>query len=420
MNQQNQVYNNGTKHKLPLTINIPIPTPLHNQNAETSSNNDTITQQPDIPESSNNRNKNHTQKPIPRSFLYSDQEINEGLSACSHSFLGKIITDKPIYVSSIQNGLESIWGAPAGLKVQEIGGKILQFFISDPADKERILLGNPWIFRNSWLVVKPWEREIDPHTIDFENVPIWIQLWGLPPHCKTKQMGVSIGALLGQVEASEFYEYPGEKVIIKIKVALNIHNPITSGIHVGNPRDGTSWIDFRYEKLPQVCFNCGMIGHMDKLCKNQALDLETLAPLGPWIRSNQYGRRKMEEKDKKFYSNPSKASNFGQYSPPVPSDLIEKLAAMKMSATSEPQTGQHQYQQATQATSIREYVTGPASQTLQMETQKKTHGLHYSSEAMQVEANTDPNPSNKPAQVKRQKVSEIPRVGSAKQASPQP
>jgi hypothetical protein len=93
---------------------------------------------------------------------------------------------------------------------------------------------------------------------------------------------------------------------------------------------------------------------------------------------------------------------------------------MKMSATSEPQTGQHQYQQATQATSIREYVTVTASQTLQMETQKKTYGLHYSSEAMQVEANTDPNPSNKQAQVKRQKVSEIPRVGSAKQASPQP
>jgi hypothetical protein len=98
--------------------------------------------------------------------------------------------------------LDSIWGTPPGLKIQEIGGKILQFFMKDLADKDIILFGNPWIFKNSWLVVKAWDRETDVHTIDFDHVPVWIQLWGLPPHCKTKQMGVSIGALMGKVEAA--------------------------------------------------------------------------------------------------------------------------------------------------------------------------------------------------------------------------
>jgi hypothetical protein len=235
----------------------------------------------DIPESSTARN--HTPPPnfIPRSYLYLESVINEGIQACNISIIGKIITDKPIHVNSIQNGLENIWGAPAGLKIQELGGKILQFFLTDPADRDKILLGNPWIFRNSWLIVKQWDRETDIQAIDFDHVPIWVQLWGLPPHCKTKKMGESIGALMGKVEASEFYEYPGKRVIIKIRVAINIHKPILSGIHVGNPIDGTSWVDYRYEKLPQVCFNCGMIGHMDKLCRNQALQLDTLAPIGP-------------------------------------------------------------------------------------------------------------------------------------------
>jgi hypothetical protein len=300
----------------------------------------------DIPESSNSRNQPPPKPNIPRSFLYSDTEINEGLSACTSSIIGKIITDKPIHISSIQNGLENIWGSPEGLKIQELGGRILQFFMSNPADQDRILHGNPWIFRNSWLVVKPWERGMDPHTLDFDHVPIWVQLWGLPPHCKTKQMGESIGALMGNVEAAEFYEYPGKKVIIKIKVAINVHNPITSGIHVGNPTDGTCWIDYRYEKLPQVCFNCGMIGHYDKLCRNQTLKLETLAPLGPWIRSTQYDKRKMEAKDKKFYSNPSHSKEFGQYSPPVPSDLLEKLATMKVSTSKFKTDNQHQQPQS--------------------------------------------------------------------------
>jgi hypothetical protein len=125
----------------------------------------------------------HTQKNIPRSFFYDENVINEGISACNHSVIGKIITDKPIHINSIQNGLESIWGSPPGLKIQDLGGKLLQFFMNDLADRDRILYGNPWIFRNSWLVVKAWDRETDYHNLDFDHVPIWIQLWGLPTHC---------------------------------------------------------------------------------------------------------------------------------------------------------------------------------------------------------------------------------------------
>ncbi|CAJ2642331.1 unnamed protein product [Trifolium pratense] len=291
-----QNYSNRTT----LTINQPlltIPT-IHSTIPETSipppsetrnnPHSDQIHTQnyTDIPESSRSREQFCTTN----FSYYPDSIIEDGVKACQSSILGKIITDKHIHVSSIQNGLESIWGSPPGLKIQEIEGKILQFFITNVADQERILQGNPWIFRNSWLIVKPWDRETDPRTIDFDHAPM----------------------------------------IIKIKVAINVHQPIPSGIHVGNTTYGTCWIDFRYERLPQMCFNCGMMGHDRKLCRNQALKTDTLAPLGPWIRSTQYGRRKLDEKDRKFYSNPSHSPNFGMYSPPVPEALLAQLAAMKL------------------------------------------------------------------------------------------
>jgi hypothetical protein len=108
-------------------------------------------------------------------------------------------------------GLESIWGSPAGLKIQEHEGKILQFFMDDSRDHDRILLGNPWIVRNSWLILQPWDRNTDIANLDFTHASVWVQLWGLPNHCKTKQMGECIGALLGRVEAAEMYEYPEKK-----------------------------------------------------------------------------------------------------------------------------------------------------------------------------------------------------------------
>jgi hypothetical protein len=125
-------------------------------------------------------------------------------------------------------------GSPQGLKIQEIEGGILQFYMNRIFDQDRILLGNPW------LIVKAWDRQTDPRTVDFTHAPVWIQLWGIPPHCKTKKMGESIGNLLGKVEMAKFYEYPGKKMIIKIKVAINVLQPIQSGILIGNHKDGTT------------------------------------------------------------------------------------------------------------------------------------------------------------------------------------
>lgn len=270
---------------------------------------------------------------IPGFFIYPENLVQEGLNLCNNSILGKLISEKTIHVSTIQNGLDSIWGAPARLRIQEIEGKILQFFVDKKIDHDRILQGNPWTFRNSWLVVKPWDRKVDPLSLDFESVPVWVQLWGLPAHCKTKLMGESLGALMGKVVASELYEYPGKNVIVKIRVELNVNNPLSTGIHVGNPIDGNTWVDFRYENLPLFCFQCGLIGHGEKLCQNPPLNRGDAAPLGPWMRSSQYGRRIMDPKDRKFYSNPSQSKNFGQYSPPVPEEMLRQLADLKLQNT---------------------------------------------------------------------------------------
>ncbi|MCH84743.1 DUF4283 domain protein [Trifolium medium] len=298
----------------------------------------------DIPESSTARTQTPPQQNIPRSFLYSESIIHEGVTSCKRSIIGKIITDKPIHISSIQNGLENIWGAPPGLKIQELEGKIIQFYMNNEADQDRILLGNPWIFRNSWLVVKPWDREVDYHTIDFDHVPVWVQLWGLPPHCKTKKMGESI-------------------VIIKIRVAINIHNPILSGIHIGNPTDGTCWIDYRYEKLPQ---------------------------------------------------------DFGHYNPPIPADLLEKLAAMMVQR--EPAanpTKNQQYQPANHPTNSG-HSPMENMQLTHKDRTKKTHRISNNLEPVLQEKSLEIGMVDHANQVKRQKMENSSRVGLAKQASPQP
>jgi hypothetical protein len=243
---------------------------------------------------------------------------------------------------------------------------------------------------------------------------------GVSPHCKTKQMGENIGSLIGKFEAAEFYEYPGKKVIIKIKVAIDINKHILFGIHVGNPTDGTNWIDYRYEKLPQICFRCGMIGHTDNLCRNQSLDLITLAPLGPRIRSTQYGRRKMAEKDKKYYSYPSHAKNFGHYSPPVPEDLLAKLAAMKVQTniSNQPKQQQYEHHHTNPLYSINSPMEGITTQQ-EMSTQEPQHMItNFVTQDRQCSMETQTPTKDQSTQLKRQRREDKTGAGLAMQAGP--
>jgi hypothetical protein len=52
----------------------------------------------------------------------------------------------------------------------------------------------------------------------------------------------------------------------------------------------------------------------------------------------------MEEKDRKYYSNPSQSPNFGHYNPLVPASLLAQLAAMKIRINSQSEPAQQQEQ----------------------------------------------------------------------------
>jgi hypothetical protein len=139
----------------------------------------------------------------------------------------------------------------------------------------RAVKGNPWTIRNSWFMVHYWDRKINPNNMDFKHVQVWIQLWNLPIHCKTINMGKHLGSQLGKVEDAALYDYPQQARIVKIKVNLNVEEPIRPGLFIGNTTDGISWVDFRYENLPMFCFGCGLVGHTEE--KDNHLPEQTAA-----------------------------------------------------------------------------------------------------------------------------------------------
>jgi hypothetical protein len=147
----------------------------------------------------------------------------------------------------------------------------------------------------------------------------------------------------------------------------------------------------------------------------------------------------MDAKDRKYYSNPSHDPNFGKNSPPVPTSLLEKLAAMKIQTpkgNNQQQNNQQQHQYALMQT--HQLQTGSSVQERIMLLYAHKQRIHTNSNLQIAGISTNGNqPPEGTTQhqitpAKRQKMEaettnnnettqmDYQRVGRAQQASPKP
>jgi len=75
-----------------------------------------------------------------------------------------------------------IWCNPTYFRIEEIDDKLYQLFFGSKKDLNRVINGSPWVFRNLWLLMVPWRRDVDPKDVVFKYVPVWMHLIGLLPH----------------------------------------------------------------------------------------------------------------------------------------------------------------------------------------------------------------------------------------------
>jgi hypothetical protein len=160
-------------------------------------------------------------------------------------------------------------------------------------------------------------------------------------------MGKAIGEQLGEVVDAAVYELPDKARFVKIKILFDVTTLIRAGMFIGNKVDSINWIDFRFENLSMFCFHCGLVGHIEenypeKQETNEDLGMESVNARGAWLRSNNYGRRIIEKKEKTFRSNPRNSLSCGQFSP-IPKGLIDQMATLNMQQDSQMNETQDQY-----------------------------------------------------------------------------
>ncbi|RYQ79362.1 hypothetical protein Ahy_Scaffold6g108100 [Arachis hypogaea] len=103
------------------------------------------------------------------------------------------------------------------------------------------------------------------------RIKFWIQVHGIPHDLMDKETGILIGEMLGVLAEAEDPKVDGilRRPYLRIRVSINITKDLPTGFWLDREEMLPLWVFFKYERLPDsYCFNCGILGHEKKTCKN--------------------------------------------------------------------------------------------------------------------------------------------------------
>lgn len=192
---------------------------------------------------------------------------------------------KPIGYTILYAKLRQMWDL-RGAKVVDMGGG---YFL---VQYQEAVLEGPWTLLGSYLQVQTWTTAFRVHHSSPLTTAVWIRISELP--------------LLGKVIRVDYNTSDMQRgKFARLAVDVGLTRPLVSKFTI----DGEEF-KVEYENLQELCFHCGMYGHLRATCAHKPKEADeegstgviegmVVAPAdtyGPWMRvekkRRQQGKRK--------------------------------------------------------------------------------------------------------------------------------
>lgn len=113
--------------------------------------------------------------------------------------VGCIGTEKKINREAFRSLMTRLWKLKGSVVFKEFEDHHWIFEFSDLHDKDKVLLGRPWLFDWHLLILHELDGPTPPTQMVFTHSPFWVQIHDLPLLCFNRGVGQKIGASLGKV-----------------------------------------------------------------------------------------------------------------------------------------------------------------------------------------------------------------------------
>ena len=205
--------------------------------------------------------------------LTNTEDVKLNLKKSKHSIsreyvlAAKFMTRRALNIEAVGRTFKPLWRARKDFKIREAGDHILLFVFELETDAERVLATEPWSFDKHVVIFQRYDFSIPAKQLRFTKLTFWVQMHGLPLSMLDPEIAIEIGETIGTVIPSVHAKEMVGGDFLRVRVEIDVSNPICRGRKIALTADEFIWVAFKYEKLPNFCYWCGRVSHADKECE---------------------------------------------------------------------------------------------------------------------------------------------------------
>lgn len=162
-----------------------------------------------------------------------------------------------------------LWNNPEGLQISDMGINTIPCTFSDEIQAKRIMEGAPWHILGNLFSLQHWAPQISIFEINFDLVPYWVQIHGLPLECMSTSNVNKIAEQIGSVLVIENPKVDGVllRTFFRARICVDITKPLPTGFWVPRRQLPKTWVYLKYERLQGTCYKCGVVGNEQRDCQ---------------------------------------------------------------------------------------------------------------------------------------------------------
>ncbi|KAL4297875.1 hypothetical protein GQ457_12G013550 [Hibiscus cannabinus] len=242
--------------------------------------------------------------------------------------VGSVITKLPVKGEEVYRIFRSVWKPK---NVSEITELCPNFFLIKPVsvDAQTMILNRrPWVLDDDLFSIVSYNPAWRLADFDFSRMLIWVRVFQLPLRAMNSAMGLRLGSRIGRAIAIDHRVEGGNLgEFLRIRVEVDISKPLRRFVLLGNGQGKKpSPCPLCYERLPNFCFFCGLVGHLLASCMTKPVELDTAKlQYGAWLRvSTQQPRSGPRKRQGIEFFSPSSTQQASDPSPtaPAPSSSV--------------------------------------------------------------------------------------------------
>lgn len=131
---------------------------------------------------------------------------------------------------------------------------------------ENFLQGKPWSFDRHIVILQRYEIDTFITNLSFDKVSLWVQVHDILVRYLNWDVAKKLCELVDEVDRTpEILEVEGGS-FIGVRVRVDVNLPLCQGcmFSIEDSREG--WVSFKYERLPNICYWCRRLNHVDRDC----------------------------------------------------------------------------------------------------------------------------------------------------------